>query len=91
MVGSRNEDNYDSSDEFEDQDFFTGLIGTTDKGKHLYIRHIDGYPLYKVEFRPGGELPEELEGMFLTYADAEKAGKAYLNSRVKKNAKTDGN
>jgi len=59
----------------------------TENGKELKIYHVKNTALYKVAFTSGGELPEELSGMYTSPMFAEADIKAYLARRGEKKAK----
>lgn len=50
----------------------------TPNGKELKIYHVKNTALYKVAFTSGGELPEELSGMYTSPKFAQDAIEAYL-------------
>jgi len=57
----------------------------TSGGKKIEMVPAKGTSLFKLQFSPGGELPEELSGMFSAERDAEKAIRVYLaKSKPKK-------
>lgn len=53
----------------------------TPNGKQLRVYHVSNTALYKVAFESGGELPEELDGMFTDVPRAQDAAQRYLKRK----------
>lgn len=65
------------------------LVGTTQGGKKLYISKHPNNAGYYFKFVPGGQLPKDLNGLWLTFHVAERQAKVYLaNDAEKAAAKT---
>jgi hypothetical protein len=54
-------------------------IFVTPNGKEIKIVNSPGSGHYKIMFATGGELPQELEGLFTSVHSAEKAVIRYIN------------
>lgn len=56
----------------------------TANGKEIAIVNAPGTGHYKMQFTSGGELPENLSGLYTSYKQAEKAAVSYINlSQIK--------
>ena len=63
---------------------------TTQNGKEINIVRDQGSPHLKIQFASGGELPQELSGIFTSEPFAENAIKEYLGKQeiISKSKKT---
>ena len=60
------------------------VLGRTSGGKQVVVTPVSNSRLFRVEFRPGGELPKQLKGRYSDLPSADKAVRSYFESSGKK-------